>query len=114
MIRAIQEETRGAVAAMEEGVAEVERGTDEATRSGEALREILDRINSLEEQVTQIATAADQQTATTTEISGNMLRITEVVQDTTRGARESAAAARQLLHLAEELGEAVGRFRLEG
>ena len=113
MIRAIQEETRGAVASMEEGVAEVERGTDEATRSGEALRDILTRINDVEMQVTQIACAADQQTATTTEISGNMLRITEVVQNTSRGAQDSAAAAAQLLTHAEELRAAVGRFRLE-
>jgi methyl-accepting chemotaxis protein len=98
---------------MEEGVVEVEQGTAEATRSGEALREILSRINDVEMQVTQIATAADQQTATTTEIRGNMLRITVVVQNTSRGAQESAAAAAQLLTHAEELRAAVGRFRLE-
>ena len=36
MIKAIQQETRGAVAAMEEGVAEVEKGTASSIQSGQA------------------------------------------------------------------------------
>ena len=41
MIKVIQQETGVAVLAMEAGVAEVERGTAEAAKSGEALQEIL-------------------------------------------------------------------------
>ncbi|UTG93720.1 methyl-accepting chemotaxis protein [Geobacter sulfurreducens] len=112
VIRSIQQETQGAVTAMTAGVVEVERGTAEAARSGEALRGILERIHAVEEQVVQIAAAADQQTATTTEISGNILRISDIVQNTTRGAQDSAGAAAHLQGLAEELHAAVGRFRL--
>ncbi|AAR34361.1 methyl-accepting chemotaxis protein [Geobacter sulfurreducens] len=114
VIRSIQQETQGAVTAMTAGVVEVERGTAEASRSGEALRGILERIHAVEEQVVQIAAAADQQTATTTEISGNILRISDVVQSTTRGAQDSADAAAHLQGLAEELHAAVGRFRVAG
>ncbi|BDV41438.1 chemotaxis protein [Geotalea uraniireducens] len=112
MIKAIQQETRGAVSSMEEGVQEVERGTGEATRSGEALQDILDQINAVSSQVGQIATAAEQQTATTTEISGNIQRITDVAQQTASGAQQSATAAAQLAGLAEELQRLVGKFRL--
>ena len=80
MIKAIQGETRGAVAAMEQGVRQVEAGTIEAGRSGEALRDILEQVNAVAMQVNQIATAAEEQTATTSEISSNMMQITEVVQ----------------------------------
>ncbi|RNC67472.1 MAG: HAMP domain-containing protein [Desulfuromonadales bacterium] len=114
MIRAIQQETRGAVASMEEGVKEVERGTTEAGKSGEALREILDQINAVAMQVNQIATAAEEQTATTSEISSNMQQITDVVQETARGAQETAGAANQLNRLAEDLQRLVGQFRLAG
>uniref|UniRef100_A0A831XKJ2 HAMP domain-containing protein n=1 Tax=Geobacter metallireducens TaxID=28232 RepID=A0A831XKJ2_GEOME len=114
MIKAIQQETRGAVSAMDDGVREVERGTGEAGKSGEALRAILDQINAVAMQVNQIATAAEQQTATTSEISSNMQQITEVVQQTARGAQESAAAASRLNGLAEELQRLVGQFRLAG
>ncbi|SNB46527.1 methyl-accepting chemotaxis protein [Geobacter sp. DSM 9736] len=112
MIKAIQQETKGAVAAMNEGVKDVERGTEEAAKSGVALQDILEQINSVTIQVSQIATAAEQQTATTGEISNNMQQITAVVQETARGAQESASAAQQLAGLAEELQSVVGKFRL--
>ncbi|AJE02790.1 methyl-accepting chemotaxis protein [Geobacter pickeringii] len=114
MIKSIQAETRGAVASMEEGVQEVGRGTAEAGKSGEALREILAQINSVAMQVNQIATAAEEQTATTSEISRNMQEITDVVHHTARGAQETAEAANQLNRLAEDLQRLVGQFRLAG
>jgi methyl-accepting chemotaxis protein len=112
MIKAIQTETKGAVAAMEKGVKEVENGTIEAGKSGEAISDIIEQIGALQAQVNQIATAAEEQTATTSEISSNMMQITEVVQQTARGAHESAAAASQLNVVAEELQRLVRQFKL--
>ncbi|MBT0662895.1 methyl-accepting chemotaxis protein [Geobacter pelophilus] len=112
MIKAIQSETKSAVAAMEEGVREVESGTMEASKSGEALQSILDQINSVNMQVEQIATAAEEQTATTSEISSNIQQINDVVQHTARGAQESVIAANQLSSLAEELSRLVSQFRV--
>ncbi|NVN91406.1 MAG: Cache 3/Cache 2 fusion domain-containing protein [Desulfuromonadales bacterium] len=112
MIKAIQMETKGAVAVMEQGVHQVEAGTGEATKSGAALRDILDQVNAVASQINQIATAAEEQTATTSEISSNMQQITEVVHDTSREAQESATAASQLLGNAEELQRLVQHFKL--
>jgi methyl-accepting chemotaxis protein len=112
MIKAIQKETREVVDAMEEGVREVETGTGEAARSGQALQQILDQISDVTMQVNQIATAAEEQTAVTGEISSNIHQITEVVQATARGAAESAGAAEHLANQAEELISLVGKFRL--
>ena len=112
MIKAIQQETRGAVASMEEGVREVTTGTGEAARSGEALNTILQRISDVTMQVNQIATAAEEQTSTTGQISSNIHEITDVVQNAARGAQESAMAAGQLARLARELEQLVGQFRL--
>ena len=112
MIKAIQRETKGAVAAMEQGVHQVETGTEEAAKSGHALQEILSQVNDVAMQVNQIATAAEEQTATTSEISSNMQQITEVVQQTSQGAHESATAAAQLNGNAEELQRLVRQFKL--
>jgi len=112
MIKAIQNETRAAVAAMDEGVREVESGTMEASRSGEALQAILEQINSVNMQVSQIATAAEEQTATTAEISNNIQQINDVVQHTAHGAQESVVAANMLSGLAEDLQRLVGQFRV--
>ncbi|TWJ18245.1 bacteriohemerythrin [Geobacter argillaceus] len=112
MIKVIQRNTQTAVSAMEEGVAEVHNGTDEAERSGEALRRIQDEINAVNLQVQQIATAAEEQTATTSEITGNMHQITEVVSGSVDRARDTYNAAQHLSRLSEELQRVVGQFKL--
>jgi methyl-accepting chemotaxis protein len=112
MIKAIQRETRGAVAAMEQGVQQVEEGTVEAAKSGDALRDILEQINDVGMQISQIATAVEEQTATTGDIACNMQQITEAVQMTSAGAGETASAAAQLHGNAEELQRLVHQFKL--
>ena len=112
MIKSIQSETKAAVSAMEEGVREVESGTREAAKSGQSLEEILRQISEVTEQVNQIATAAEEQTATTGEITNNILQITEVVQDTSKGAHTCATAASHLAGLSQDLQRLVGQFRL--
>ena len=112
MILAIQKETKEAVNSMEERVKEVGTGCTEAAKSGESLQEIQDRIGEVTVQVSQIATAAEQQTATTGEISSNIQEISQVIQVTAREAQESASSAGQLAKLAEELQQLTGQFRL--
>ena len=112
MIKAIQQETKTAVSAMEEGVAEVEQGTEEAARSGEALRRIQDEINAVHLQVQQIATAAEEQTATTSEISSNIHQITNIAQQTMEHSRTTVGTAQHLSRLSEELQKVVGQFKL--
>lgn len=112
MIKAIQNETKVAVRAMEEGVCEVEKGAVSSQKSGEALAEILDQINDVTMQINQIATAAEEQTATTAEITSNIHQISGVVQETSRGAEETSAAAGQLAEQAQQLQNLVSRFRI--
>jgi methyl-accepting chemotaxis protein len=112
MIRSIQAETKGAVASMQEGVNEVERGSKDAARSGEALGNIRQQIDSVAEQINQIATAAEQQMATTTEITGNIQRITEVVQMGASCSQESVNAAKNFLTQADHLHRLVKQFKL--
>lgn len=112
MIKVIQSETKGAVCTMEEGVKEVQNGAAKAARSGHALEGILDQINVVTMQVNQMATAAEQQTATTFEISSNIQQITEVIEGTAKGADESAHSANQRAKMAEELQDLVGHFIL--
>jgi methyl-accepting chemotaxis protein len=112
MIKTIQNETKGAVSAMEEGVAEVEKGTASSMKSGEALETILEQINDVTMQVNQIATAAEEQTATTSEITSNIHQITDVVHTTSRGAAETASASSVLSRESEQLQRLVGQFKL--
>ena len=112
MIKAIQSETRGVVVAMEEGVQEVENGTSEATRSSSALREILDQVNAVSGEIGQIAQAAEEQTASTGLISGNIRQITSLVRNTAAGSQQCAAQASQLTGCAQELRLILNQFKL--
>jgi methyl-accepting chemotaxis protein len=112
MIKAIQKETNVAVVAMEEGVNEVARGTEKAAGSGRALEQILEKITAVTSQINLVAVAAEEQTATTSEISNNMIQITDVIAGTSRGTQESAAAAEELSKNAEELQRQVQQFKL--
>ncbi|WP_224984014.1 bacteriohemerythrin [Geomonas agri] len=112
MIKSIQSETRDAVGAMSEGVQQVNQGTAETCRSGEALNGILSMINDLTMQLSQIATAAEEQTATTHEITGNIQMITSVVNSNVESARNTKAATSKLVQQVDELHELVSHFQL--
>lgn len=112
MIRSIQQETRIAVTAMEEGVREVESGTNEASKSGQALQNIMEQVNTVSMQISQVATAAEEQTATTSEISNNILMVSEVIQGISKGAMDTASASETLAKLSEELKRLISQFKL--
>jgi len=112
MIKAIQVETKAAVKVMEEGVVEVEKGQASSRDSGEALQKILQQIEILTAQIDEISTAAEQQSATTNEISSNMQRTREIIYKTTNGAVESATATSQLSSNAHQLQDLVNRFQV--
>jgi methyl-accepting chemotaxis protein len=112
MIHAIQSETQLAVRSMAEGVRQVEAGTEKASESGQALQHILEQIASLNLQISQIATAAEEQTATTCEINSTVQRMTDEVSVTARGAQNTTDAASKLSEQAATLSRLVGQFKL--
>ena len=112
MIKTIQSETLTAVSSMSEGVEEVKRGTDETSKSGEALEDILNKINEVTMQISQVATAAEEQTATTQEITNNIQMITDVVNRNVENAHSTTQATTSLARQVDGLHELVGKFRL--
>ena len=112
MIKSIQIETKSAVLAMDDGVRQVEQGTLEAAKSGQALHDILAQINNVTSQINQIAVAAEQQTATTHEININIQQISDVARITSTSSHEESSSAHQLASLADDLKGMVGLFRI--
>ncbi|MDD4912388.1 MAG: methyl-accepting chemotaxis protein [Sideroxydans sp.] len=112
MITNIQGETGQAVSAMERGMNQVQTGSAEAGRSGEALREILSQINAVADQVRQIAAAAEEQTKSTGSISKNIETIRETIHITSQESAASAVAANEMNAIAEELMGGVGKFKI--
>jgi methyl-accepting chemotaxis protein len=112
MIRAIQNETRQAIVSMEEGVKGTEKGAAEANRLEAALQNILEQISNVTQQVSQIASVAEQQTTATTGIKNNISTVSTVIDYTARGASDTSAAAGKLAENADELQRLIGQFKL--
>ncbi|ABQ24591.1 methyl-accepting chemotaxis sensory transducer [Geotalea uraniireducens Rf4] len=112
LIHDVQSETYKVVGAMRDGVLQVENGTAEAAKSGEALHEILEQIDELNNQVNTIATAAEEQSATTAEITNNIHQVNQVVSSSIKQSHSSTEAAFNLTSLAKELHSLVGRFKV--
>jgi methyl-accepting chemotaxis protein len=109
-IRSIQDETGRAVQVMQESALEAARGTQDSVKSGESLAEILNQINKVTEQIGQIATAAEEQSATSREISNNVHQITGIMQGAARANHESMSTVDQLNRLSESLKGEICRF----
>ncbi|GAA4603815.1 methyl-accepting chemotaxis protein [Actinoplanes octamycinicus] len=92
----------------------------------EAINRIAEIINEVNEHSTTIAAAVEEQTATTAEMSRNVVEaatgsgqiavgitgVATAAQDTAHGVSESRQTAEQLSRMSHELEELVGQFRL--
>jgi methyl-accepting chemotaxis protein len=112
MIKNIQDETKTAVTAMEEGTKQVEDGVSSTTRAGDSLKQIIHMSEQVGEMITHIATAATQQSSASEEINNNMEQIARLVKESTDGAQQSAKACSDLSGLALDLQKMVSNFRL--
>ncbi|WP_372871301.1 methyl-accepting chemotaxis protein [Shewanella sp.] len=102
LIDALQQEVSGATNIIDNGVVLAEQATAQTERAFEALSSMVERINEISNQVTQIATAAEEQSSVTEEVSRNIT-----------GISDSAAELMQLAERArgssESLAKLVGR-----
>lgn len=111
MIKSIQNETGQAVMAMRISASEVESGVLEANESGETLLSIINQIGDVTMQTNQIATAAEEQTATINEIVNNIGRISDAVRRFDVSAVTINEKISQLQNLSEELKKATSVFK---
>ncbi|MDE3019076.1 MAG: methyl-accepting chemotaxis protein, partial [Nitrospirota bacterium] len=65
MIRHIQQDTKGAVASMDEGTQKVNSGVDLVNKTGEALATIAERVTQTADMIRLIAVAAEEQSVAT-------------------------------------------------
>ncbi len=114
MIKTIQTDTKGAMSSMHEGTKQVEQGVQLASEAGESLQQIVSSVDIVTDMVRQIATAAEQQSATSEEISSNIVGIAEIAQENNHGVKEVSGAAVELNMVAEGLKKLVGTFVLAG
>lgn len=112
MIRQIQQNTKSAVATMEQGTHQVGEGVELANKTGEALSSIHSMVNETAGMIQHIASAAEEQSNATRQIADNLESMTQTTRQTTKGITESAQACHELSTLAGNLQKTLSVFKV--
>jgi methyl-accepting chemotaxis protein len=111
-ITGIQQGTADAVSRVDRAVSRVAKATDLAERSGEALTEIVTVVEAAGDQVRSIATAAEQQSATSEEINRSVDSINAIASETAQAMSQSAQAVSDLARQAQELNSLIAELHV--
>ncbi|GAP22547.1 hypothetical protein ADM99_12680 [Leptolinea tardivitalis] len=103
LIRGIQKTVGEAVAAMEEGANEVERGSQKANEAGLALDAILKAAEEVNREAEQAAEATRQMSMNADELVASMDTVSAVVEENTASTEEMAAGSSEVTQAIESI-----------
>lgn len=112
MIEKLQTGAKNAVTAMESGKEKATVGVTQTKQAGEALAAITRAVTTINEMNTQIASAAEEQSATTEEMNQNIVNINHLAEQTATSAEQSTTASSELARLANDLQNLVSQFKI--
>ncbi len=112
MIEKLQSGARDAVQGMEEARQKATICEERVEAAGESLGMISSEVSTISDMNTQIATAAEEQTAVAEEINQNVNNIAQIADKSAEGARHTAQISEELVALSSQLEEMVNRFKL--
>ena len=98
---------------IEDSIHKVEQGTEIATRTAGALKEIVNDVGKVSELVAGIASASNEQSRGIATIDESLSQIDKVTQTNTASAEESAAGSQDLARQARELQDRLSGFKLK-
>ena len=103
LIKSIQKTVAEAVAAMDEGAKEVERGVLIASEAGVSLNDILKASEAVNQQAEQAAAAAEQMSASANELVAAVDSVSAVVEENTAATEEMAADSSEVTQAIENI-----------
>ncbi|WP_108126970.1 HAMP domain-containing methyl-accepting chemotaxis protein [Saccharospirillum mangrovi] len=106
------EQSASAVAVIETSQAATQDVAEQARSAQERFARFMEAMTHLNELNMLIATASEQQSATTEEINRNIVAIREVSEGTAEGAQKAAEQTHQLQNVARDLDQAVQQFKV--
>ena len=112
LINALQTGAEEAVTVMTQSRDRAGSTVEQAQHAGESLSSITRAVGSILELNTQIATAAEEQSAVSEEINRNVINIQNISEQTATGAEQTASASGELARLGEQLQNLVGQFKV--
>lgn len=112
MIDGFISESRSAVERMRSSQGLSDETVERIQHASSALDTIEQSVEHIHDQVTQIATAAEEQSQVAEEINRNVVRIVEAAQNSDTGVTQTTEASQELARLGERLRELVSQFRV--
>ncbi|WP_312958959.1 methyl-accepting chemotaxis protein [Stutzerimonas nitrititolerans] len=111
-IEQLQNGVRNAVKAMEGAQVRAHAGSECVAKAAQSLTVIAGEVGTINDMNTQIATAAEEQSAVAEEINRNITTISMIADTTSTDAQQTARISDELVQLAAELNRLVIQFRL--
>ena len=112
MIQQLQQGTRDVVRVMEDSQHKTDQSVEHAAKAAQALESITQAVSVINDMNTQIASAAEEQSAVAEDINRNVINIGQVANEMAGGADESSAASAGLTKLAEQQRRLINQFRV--
>ncbi|MBV6287541.1 methyl-accepting chemotaxis protein [Pseudomonas sp. MAFF 301350] len=112
MIQQLQQGTRDVVRVMEDSQGKTEVSVQQAAQAAQALESITRAVSVINDMNTQIASAAEEQSAVAEDINRNVINIGQVANEVAGGADESSSASAELTKLAEQQRRLINQFRV--
>ena len=112
MVGEIRDKADEAVAAMQQGEAQVQDGMALADEAGEALDKIVEGTQEAADTVSEIASATEEQSATSEQITRSVQGISEVSSEAVTGIQQIADTVADMEARTDRLGRLVGHFAL--
>ncbi|WPC28850.1 methyl-accepting chemotaxis protein [Pseudomonas moraviensis] len=112
MIQQLQQGTRDVVRVMEDSQSRTDESVQHAAKAAEALETITQAVSVINDMNTQIASAAEEQSAVADDINRNVINIGQVANEVAGGADESSSASAGLTKLAEQQRRLINQFKV--
>ncbi|WP_260261296.1 methyl-accepting chemotaxis protein [Vibrio intestinalis] len=112
MIETLQSNTKQAVTSMQSSTSLADTSVEYAQQAFESLSEITSAISQINDMALQIASAAEEQRAVSEDISRNTQGIKDASDVLSQQAVSSSESATDMYHSAQEMSQAVARFKV--
>jgi len=96
MIERLQSGTREAVTVMKDSREEAKNSVEQTASAGESLNQITHAVNTINDMSSHIASAAEEQSSVSREMSQNINMISDMADQASQGASENKASSKEL------------------
>ena len=113
MVRNIQSDSQSATDSLNDSVTQMEVVAEKAGELESTLNTIMNSVNDVNSQIVQIATAAEEQTTATSEISSNMQSITGATQEANSVSDHAVCVSNYALDLIDRIEKDLEFFTID-